>query len=350
MLSENPKKVLVLLMTMDWSKLSFAYQDTNCHIRYTWKNGQWDRGELVKSPYINLHIAATALHYGQAAFEGMKAFRDKAGNVRVFRAEMNAARINSSARQIMMAEIPEDLFMDAVKRVVKANMEFVPPYGTGATLYIRPLLFGSGPQIGVNPAKEYTFIILVTPVGAYYKGGLTPMRAIVFDDHDRAAPFGTGHVKLGGNYAASLLPHHLAHEAGFPMDLYLDPVEHKYVEEFGTSNFLAITKDGKYVTSKSPSILPSVTNDGLCKLAEHLGMPVERRRIAFEELETFAEIAACGTAVVITPVNEIVRGSKVIKVGPREGCGPVLQNLYNHYTAIQWGDEKDVFAWLTPID
>lgn len=336
-------------MAIDWSKLGFAYMDTNCHIRYTWKNGRWDSGELVSSPYFNIHIAATALHYGQTAFEGLKVFRTKDGRIQVFRADMNADRINQSARHIMMAEIPPTLFQEALDRVVKANQEFVPPYGSGATLYVRPLLFGSGPQIGVNPAKEYTFIIMVTPVGAYYKGGLSPVRAIVLDDYDRAAPHGTGHIKIGGNYAASLLPHHLAHEAGFPVELYLDAAEHKYIEEFGTSNFLGISKDGKYITTKSPSILPSVTNDGLCQLAAHLGMPVERRQVAFSELADFAEIAACGTAVVITPVNEIVRGQQVIKVGPAEGCGPVLQKLYDNYTAIQWGEQPDVFGWLREI-
>lgn len=336
-------------MDIDWAKLSFSYMETHCHIRYTWRDGVWDSGDLVTSPYINLHIAATALHYGQAAFEGLKAFRGPDGKVRVFRAAMNARRINQAARHIRMAEIPEAMFLEAVDRVVKANLDFVPPYGTGATLYIRPLLIGSGPQIGVNPSCEYTFIILVTPVGAYYKGGLKPVRAIVLDDFDRAAPHGTGHVKLAGNYAASLLPHHLAHEAGFPVELYLDAKEHKYIEEFGTSNFLALTADGRYVTSLSPSILPSVTNNGLMQLAAHLGFRVEARAIEFSELPQFSEVAACGTAVVITPVNEIVRGDTVIRIGPREGCGPGLQKLYNHYTAIQWGLEEDIFNWLTEV-
>ncbi len=337
-------------MNIDWTKLGFAYVESNCHIRYTYKDGNWDTGELVSSPYFNIHIAATALHYGQTAFEGIKAFRNKDGKIRVFRDDMNAARINQSARHIMMAEIPPALFQEAISRVIKANQEFVPPYGTGATLYIRPLLFGSSPQIGGNPAQEYTFIILVTPVGAYYKGGLSPVRAIVLDDFDRAAPHGTGHIKIGGNYAASLLPHQRAREAGFPVELYLDAAEHKYIEEFGTSNFLGISKDGKYITSKSPSILPSVTNEGLCQLAAHLGMPVEKRLVAFSELGDFAEVAACGTAVVITPINEIVRGKQVIKVGPANGCGPVLQNLYDRYTAIQWGDEPDIFGWLREIE
>ncbi|MBP5672904.1 MAG: branched-chain amino acid aminotransferase [Victivallales bacterium] len=336
-------------MNIDWSKLGFAYMQTKSHIRYVWKDGKWDGGELVSEPYLNIHIAATALHYGQDAFEGLKVFRRKDGKVCAFRPEMNARRISASARRSCMAEVPEELFMDAVRRVVKDNIDYVPPYGTGASLYVRPLLIGTGPQIGVNAANEYTFIILVTPVGAYYKGGLSPVRAIIFDDFDRAAPNGTGMVKMGGNYGAALLPHKIAHDKGFPVDLYLDAAEHKYVDEFGTSNFIAITKDGTYVTPKSHSVLPSVTNDGLQKLAAHLGMKVEVRRIPFEEIETFAEIAACGTAVVITPVNEIVRGDKVIKVGPREGAGPCLQKLYDNYTAIQWGEAADPFGWSVEI-
>jgi len=334
-------------MSIDWSKLSFSYTPTKCHIRYIWRDGKWDSGELVESPYVNLHIAATALHYGQALFEGMKAYRSKSGEIKVFRPEMNARRINSGARRTMMAEIPEEMFLDAIRRVVKANEEFVPPYGTGATLYIRPLLIGSGPQIGVNPATEYIFIILVTPVGAYYKGGLQPVHAMVLDEYDRAAPLGTGQIKLAGNYAASLLPHNIVHEKGYPVELYLDAKEHKYVEEFGTSNFIGVDKTGKFVTAKSTSILPSVTTNGLVMLAKHLGMPHECRPIAFDELESnFAEVGACGTAVVITPVNAITRGDKTIEIGPRTGAGPYLQKLYDHYTAIQWGDAEDVFGWL----
>lgn len=336
-------------MNIDWSKLGFAYMQTRSHIRYTWKNGSWDRGELVTEPYFNIHIAATALHYGQTAFEGLKVYRCKDGVVRAFRPEMNARRISASARRSCMAEIPEELFLDGLRRVVKDNLDYLPPYGTGATMYVRPLLFGSGAQIGVNAADEYTFIIMVMPVGAYYKGGLNPVRAIILDDFDRAAPNGTGASKLGGNYGAALLPHKIANEKGFSVDLYLDAAEHKYIDEFGTSNFLAIDKKGAYVTPKSKSVLPSVTNDGLMKLAAHLGMPVEWRPILFEEIADFAEIAACGTAVVITPVNEIVRGDQVIKVGPREGAGPVLQKLYDNYTAIQWGEAPDPFGWTVEL-
>ncbi|HQC51819.1 MAG TPA: branched-chain amino acid aminotransferase [Lentisphaeria bacterium] len=336
-------------MKIDWSKLGFAYMDTHSHIRYTWRNGKWSDGELIREPYIKMHIAATALHYGQDAFEGLKVFRGKNGIVSAFRPYENARRLQASARRNCMAEVPDEMFMDAIRRVVKDNMDFVPPYGAGASMYVRPLLIGTGAQIGVNAADEFTFIVMVMPVGAYYKGGLKPVRALVIDDFDRAAPYGTGTVKLGGNYGAALLPHKIANDKGFPVDLYLDAVERKYIEEFGTSNFIAIDAKGAYVTPRSHSVLPSVTNNGLKTLAAHLGMKVEERPIAFDEISGFQEIAACGTAVVITPVNEIVRGDQVIRVGPREGCGPVLQNLYNHYTAIQWAESPDPFGWLEAI-
>jgi branched-chain amino acid aminotransferase len=323
--------------------------ETNCHIRYVWRDGSWGVGELVREPYLRLHIAATALHYGQAAFEGLKAFACRDGKVRLFRPHANARRLATSARRICMAQVPEELFLEAIRRAVDANREFVPPYGTGGSLYIRPLLIGSGAQIGVSPAKEYTFIVLVTPVGAYYKGGLKPVRALVLDDYDRAAPQGVGHTKVAGNYAASLEPHHLAHEQGFPVELYLDAREHRYVEEFGTSNFIAITTDGKYVTAQSSSILPSVTNDGLQAVARSLGMAVEVRPVDFDEIPGFAEVAACGTAVVITPVNEIVRGERVIRVGPAEGVGPVFGKLYQRYTALQVGEAEDIFGWTVEV-
>jgi branched-chain amino acid aminotransferase len=336
-------------MSMDWANLGFQFRDTNCHIRHVWRDGAWSDGELVREPTINMHIAATALHYGQAVFEGLKAFTTKDGDVRLFRPRENARRMAASCKRLCMAEVPEDLFVESVKTVVRENLEFVPPYGTGGSLYVRPLMIGTGAQIGVSPAREYTFIVLVTPVGAYYKGGLTPVRAVVLDQYDRAAPQGVGHVKVGGNYAASLEPHHAAHEMGFPVELYLDAKEHKYVEEFGTSNFIAVDRDGVYVTPKSSSILPSITNDGLQILARDLGHDVQVRPVLFEEIPRFAEVAACGTAVVITPVNEIVRGDRTIRVGSGAGCGPVLEKLYNRYRAIQVGETDDPYGWTVSL-
>jgi branched-chain amino acid aminotransferase len=336
-------------MNIDWQSLGFQYLETNCHIRYVWRNGAWSEGELVDKPYLNMHIAATVLHYGQAVFEGLKAFTCKDGEVRLFRPEENARRMASSSRRLCMASPPEDLFLDACRRVVEANIEYVPPYGTGGSLYVRPLLIGTGPQIGVSPADEYTFIVLVTPVGAYYKGGLTPVRAVVLENYDRAAPQGVGNAKVAGNYAASLEPHHVAKEKGFPVELYLDAREHRFVEEFGTSNFIAISQDGTYVSAQSSSILASITNKGLQQIAADLGHRVEVRPVEFSEIGSFAEVAACGTAVVITPVNEIVRGDQVVRVGPREGCGPVFEKIYERYRAIQIGDVADPYGWTVEV-
>ena len=337
------------MQNIDWNGLGFKYMDTRCHIRYVWRDGAWDTGELVSSPYIQMHIAASCLHYGQEAFEGMKAFRCKDGKVRVFRPESNAERMFNTARRTCMAQVPVDMFVDAVKRVVKENEDYVPPFGTGGSMYIRPLLIGTGPQIGVSPATEYTFIVMVMPVGAYYKGGLKPVRALVVDDYDRAAPHGMGDVKVGGNYAASLYAHESAKHAGYPVELYLDAKTHTMVEEFATSNFLGIKKDGTYVTPDSHSVLPSVTNNTLKQIAADQGMKVEVRPIPFEEVETFAEIAACGTAVVVTPVCEITRGDKVIKIGDPEGYGPVLQKLYNTVQGIQYGELPDTHDWCVAV-
>ncbi len=335
---------------IDWENLGFNYMEANCHIQYVWKDGQWSEGELTTSPYIPIHIAATALHYGQAAFEGLKAFRRKDGKVCLFRPEENAKRMASSAQRICMAEVPEDLFVDACKRVVKANLDFVPPYGTGGSLYVRPLLYGSGAQIGISPAEEYTFIVLVTPVGPYYKGGLKPVKAIVLDQYDRAAPQGLGHIKVAGNYAASLFPHLVAKRAGYSVVLHLDAKEHKWIDEFATSNFLAVTKDGTYVTPKSNSILPSITNITLQQLAKDQGIPIEVRPIAFDEVTEFAEVAACGTAVVITPVWQIERAGMVYDTGSETVCGPVLEKLYKTVQGIQYGELPDTHSWNVEVE
>jgi branched-chain amino acid aminotransferase len=331
---------------IDWSNLGFSYRDTNCHARYTWRNGEWDAGQLVDTPELTMHIAATALHYGQAAFEGLKAFMCRDGRIRLFRPLENARRMAVTARRVCMAEVPEELFLKAVIRVVR---EYVPPYGTGGALYIRPLLIGTGPQIGVKPAGEYVFLVLVTPVGPYYKGGLRPVRAVVLDDYDRAAPHGVGHVKVAGNYAAAMEAHHVAHRSGFDVELFLDAREHRYIDEFGTSNFVGVSGDGTYITPCSSSILPSVTNRTLQQLARDLDIPIEVRPVEFEEIRGFSEIGACGTAVVITPVCEIVRGDEVIRIGPPDGCGPVLERLYNAVTAIQYGEAPDPYDWCVEV-
>jgi branched-chain amino acid aminotransferase len=337
------------MQNIDWSSLTFKYMDVRCHIRSVWREGTWGALERVDEPYLKMHIAASCLHYGQEAFEGLKAFRCKDGKVRVFRPEANAERMFNTARRTCMAQPPAELFVEAVKRAVKENEDFVPPYGTGGSMYIRPLLIGTGPQIGVAPADEYTFLVMVMPVGPYYKGGLKPVRALIVDDWDRAAPQGMGDVKVGGNYAASLFAHESAKHAGYPVELYLDAKTHSFVEEFATSNFIGIKKDGAYVTPDSRSVLPSVTNNTLKQIAVDLGMKVEVRPVPYDELETFAEIAACGTAVVVTPISEITRGDKVIKTGDPDGCGPTLQKLYDTVQGIQYGLLPDTHGWCVEV-
>ena len=335
-------------MSIDWNNLGFEYMDTNCHVKYTWKNGSWNKGELVNDPHISLHIGATSLHYGQACFEGLKAFKGEDGKIRIFRADENSKRLNSSARRTQMPEVPEETFIDAVKTAVEENIDFVPPYESGGALYIRPLLIGSGPRIGIQPADEYSFIVLVIPVGNYYKGGLKPVPAVIVDGYDRTAAGGTGAVKVAGNYAASLEPQKIAKEKGFPINLYLDAKEHKYIDEFGTSNFIAL-KGNMYITPKSDSILPSITNKSLMTLAEDMGMTVERRPIEVNEISNFDAVGACGTAVVITPVSEIHHHDHVYKVGDGS-VHPRLHELYDRIAAIQKGKAEDKFNWCITLN
>lgn len=273
---------------LDWKNLSFGYLKTDYNIRSYFRNGAWTTPEMTSDETVNLHMAATGLHYGQEAFEGLKAFRGVDGQVRIFRADENGKRLASSAEYLRMAVPPLELFIDMVKQVVKANERFIPPYGTGASLYIRPVLFGSGPQVGVKPADEYLLIIFVTPVGPYYKEGFNPIRVIIDRDHDRAAPLGTGHIKAGGNYGASLISSEEAHDKGYPSVLYLDAKEKKHIDECGAANFFGI-RDGRYITPKSHSVLPSITNMSLMTLAADLGLKVESRPVEAEELSTFSE-------------------------------------------------------------
>jgi len=334
-------------MDIDWNSLGFSYRPVKSNIRFHYRDGKWDDGVLYNHDRLELSIAANCLHYGQAAFEGMKAFRCKDGSVKVFRPQENCARMNLTADHLLMPPIPEEMFVSAVNRVVRDNIDYVPPYGTGGTLYIRPLLIGTTAQIGINASLEYDFIILVSPVGPYYKGGIKPVDAYICEEYDRAAPRGTGHIKTAGNYAASLKPSMVAKEHHCPVALFLDAKSHQYVEEFSTSNFIAITKDGTYVTPDSPSILGSVTNKSLLEIAQDLGYKTERRAIHYNELPDFAEVGACGTAVVITPIYHIYRGGKVFTYS--ETIGPVLKKLFDTVTGIQFGELPDTHGWMVEV-
>jgi branched-chain amino acid aminotransferase len=336
---------------LDWSHLSFGYLPTDYNVRSYYRDGKWSDIEVSQSETINIHIAATCLHYGQEIFEGLKAFRGKDGKVRVFRLEENARRIIDSAKGLMMAPVTVELFTEMVKKVVKLNERFVPPYGSGASLYIRPLEIGTTAQVGVKPSKEYTFLILVTPVGPYFKEGFKPTNICVMRQFDRVAPKGTGRWKVGGNYAASLEAGEKAHSLGYSAVLYLDPKEKKYLDECGPANFFAI-KNGKYITPASESILPSITNKSLMQLARDMGIEVEARHIPIEELADIEEAAACGTAAVASPVAEIDDLDTGIKyVVSKDGQpGKITTALYNKLRAIQLGEEEDIHGWNTIID
>ena len=336
---------------LDWGNLSFGYIPTDYNVRCYYRNGQWGEIEVSSSETINIHIAATALHYGQEIFEGLKAFRGKDGKVRIFRLEENAKRIIESAKGIKMQPIPVELFTEMVKKVVKLNERFVPPYGSGASLYIRPLEIGTSAQVGVKPSQEYLFLILVTPVGPYFKEGIRPTNICIMREFDRVAPKGTGRWKVGGNYAASLDAGERAHSMGYSAVLYLDPKEKKYLDECGPANFFAI-KDGKYITPASESILPSITNMTLQQLAQDMGLEVERRHITLEELEEIQEAAACGTAAVASPIAEIddIDTGKKYVIAKDGNPGPVTTALYNKLRAIQLGEEEDVHGWNTIVE
>ncbi len=336
---------------LDWGNLSFGYIPTDYNVRCYYRNGQWGEIEVSSSETINIHIAATALHYGQEIFEGLKAFRGKDGKVRIFRLEENAKRIIESAKGIKMQPIPVELFTEMVKKVVKLNERFVPPYGSGASLYIRPLEIGTSAQVGVKPSQEYLFLILVTPVGPYFKEGFRPTNICIMREFDRVAPKGTGRWKVGGNYAASLDAGERAHSMGYSAVLYLDPKEKKYLDECGPANFFAI-KNGKYITPASESILPSITNMTLQQLAQDMGLEVERRHITLEELEEIQEAAACGTAAVASPIAEIddIDTGKKYVIAKDGNPGPVTTALYNKLRAIQLGEEEDIHSWNTIVE
>lgn len=339
------------MQNIDWANLKFGYMPTDYNVRCYYRNGKWGEIEVSSSEIINIHMAATALHYGQEAFEGMKAFRCPDGKIRAFRIKDNAERLQSTCRGILMPELPTELFETMVKKVVKLNEHFVPPYESGASLYIRPLLIGTGAQVGVHPANEYLFVIFVSPVGPYFKGGFATNDYVIIREYDRAAPLGTGRYKVGGNYAASLAANKMAHDAGYASEFYLDAKEKKYIDECGAANFFGI-KDGKYITPKSSSILPSITNRSLQQLAKDLGMEVEVRPIPEEELSTFEEAGACGTAAVISPIRKIddLENHKSYVISKDGKPGPWSEKLYTHLRAIQYGTEPDVHGWTTVIE
>lgn len=336
---------------IDWTSLAFGYMKTDFNIRCSFSNGVWGDLEVSDSEHITLHMAATCLHYGQEAFEGLKAFRGKDGKIRIFRLDENAKRLQSSCDGIMMAKLPLEKFEEAVMQAVKLNERFVPPYESGASLYIRPFLFGTTAQVGVKPATDYLFVVFVTPVGPYFKGGFQTTPFAIMREFDRAAPLGTGIYKVGGNYAASLVAGHKAHELGYSAVFYLDSKEKKYIDECGAANFFGI-KDNTYVTPKSNSILPSITNKSLMTLAQEIGMKVEQRPVPVEELATFEEAGACGTAAVISPIQRIddidEDKSYVFSIDGKPGA--VCEKLYNKLRAIQYGDEPDTYGWVTMVE
>jgi len=339
------------MSNFDWKNMPFGYIKTDYNIRCVYKNGKWGNLEVSTSEYIDIHIAATGLHYGQEAFEGLKAYMGKDGKVRLFRWEDNAKRLISSARGIRMAEVPVEMFKEAIFKVIQLNRRFVPPYGSGATLYIRPLLYGSGAEVGVKPSSEYTFIVFVTPVGPYFREGIKPVNMLICRDVDRAAPKGTGTFKVGGNYAASLRAVCSAKEEGYANTIFLDAKEKKYIDECGPANFFGI-KDNTYITPKSESILNSITNMSLIEVAGKLGMKTERRQIPVEELSEFSEAGACGTAAVISPIASIYDPEKkvVYEYATDGKPGPVSLKLYNKLISVQYGDEPDDFGWITFVD
>ncbi len=335
---------------LDWKNLGFSYIKTDYRFIARWKDGKWDNGELTTDSTLHIHEGSTALHYGQQCFEGLKAYRCKDGSINLFRPDQNAKRMQNTCDRLLMPQVPTELFIRACKEVVKANEKWVAPYGTGATLYLRPFVIGVGENIGVRPAPEYLFCVFCCPVGAYFKGGMKPSNFLV-TDYDRAAPHGTGGVKVGGNYAASLLPHELAAERKFADAIYLDPKTHTKIEEVGAANFFGITRDNKFITPLSPSILPSITKYSLLYLAkERLGMETIEGDVYINELDQFAEAGACGTAAVISPIGGIQYGDDFHVFYSETEVGPITKRLYDELTGIQFGDVEAPEGWIVKVE
>lgn len=336
---------------LDWSSLTFGYVPTDYNVRCYWRDGTWGELEVSSESSLSIPMAATCLHYGQESFEGLKAFEGKDGRVRLFRPEENAKRMQDTSDGIMMPQFPTSRFIEAVDLAIKLNKRFIPPYESGASLYVRPLMIGLGQQIGVRPSTEYLFMVFVTPVGPYFKEGFRPTSMAIMRAYDRAAPLGTGTFKIGGNYAASLRSGYLAHSRGYSAVIYLDAKYKKYIDECGPANFFGI-KGNTYITPESSSILPSITNRSLMQIAQDLGMEVERRPIAVEELAELSEAGACGTAAVISPISRIddldMGNSYVYSQDGKAGV--VCERLYKHLRGIQYGDIADPYAWVHFVD
>ena len=336
---------------IDWSNLGFGYVKTDKRFVANYKNGAWDNGVITDDDKVVISECAGVLQYSQSCFEGMKAYTTENGHTVIFRPDMNASRMADSCRRLEMPVFPEDKFVEAIAETVRANEDWVPPYGSGASLYIRPYMFGSNPVIGVKPADEYQFRVFTTPVGPYFKGGAKPL-TIKVSDFDRAAPHGTGHIKAGLNYAMSLHAIVTAHAEGYAENMYLDPATRTKVEETGGANFLFVTKDGKVVTPKSDSILPSITRRSLVHVAkEYLGLEVEEREVLFDEVKDFAECGLCGTAAVISPVGKIVdHGKEICLPSGMDEMGPVTKKLYETLTGIQMGRIEAPKGWIYIVD
>lgn len=336
-------------VNIDWSNLGFSYIKTDYRYISVWKDGKWDEGKLTEDNMLSISEASTALHYGQQCFEGLKAYRRKDGKIQLFRVDRNANRMNESTNKLLMPEIPVDKFIDACMQVVRANEHYVPPYGSGATLYLRPFMIGVGDNIGVKPAPEYIFSVFAVPVGPYFKEGLAPCNFMIAD-YDRAAPHGTGGQKVGGNYAASLQPHLIAAERGFADCIYLDPATHSKIEEVGAANFFGITKNNEFITPKSPSILPSITKYSLIDIArDYLKMPVYERDVYVDNIDEFKEAGACGTAAVITPIGGIEYKDKLHVFHSEKEVGPVTKELYRILCGIQFGDIEGPEGWVFEV-
>ena len=336
---------------IDWSNLGFGYVKTDKRFVANYKDGAWDDGVITDDDKVVISECAGVLQYSQSCFEGMKAYTTENGHTVIFRPDMNASRMADSCRRLEMPVFPEDKFVEAIAETVRANEDWVPPYGSGASLYIRPYMFGSNPVIGVKPADEYQFRVFTTPVGPYFKGGAKPL-TIKVSDFDRAAPHGTGHIKAGLNYAMSLHAIVTAHAEGYAENMYLDPATRTKVEETGGANFLFVTKDGRVVTPKSDSILPSITRRSLVHVAkEYLGLEVEEREVLFDEVKDFAECGLCGTAAVISPVGKIVdHGKEICLPSGMDEMGPVTKKLYETLTGIQMGRIEAPKGWIYTVD